>query len=298
MVDSPVLNAGFMADEKSYQQWRRFRLRSRPSSAEEITVEVDGLPGLTQSQVNSVRKTIKACNMAIYRCRDRYADRSAVKVFAARFGLSNLDHHLCTHEDGVSELSVAREGRKSIYVPYSNRSLSWHTDGYYNDRSRQVNAVVLHCVQAAEAGGENALLNPEIAYIMLRDADPRYIRALEHPHCLTIPANNPAEGEIRSSVSGPVFSYDGDGRIHMRYSARKKNIKWREDTLTREALDLLSQILNDPQGPAIRYCLKAGEGLISNNVLHNRSSFTDGSSGKRLLYRARFFDGIHYDAVH
>ena len=109
---------------------------------------------------------------------------------------------------------------------------------------------------------------------------------------MTIPANKMAEGEIRESVSGPVFSYDVDGNIHMRYSARKKNIQWREDTLTQEALHLLSEILDDPQGPAIRYRLQASEGLISNNVLHNRTAFTDGSSGNRLLYRARFFDRI------
>lgn len=267
-------------------------MRSRASCAEDVLVGIEGLLDLTQPQVSKISRVLETCNMAIYRCRRKFADRSAVKAFASNFGLSRLDHHLCTHDDGVSELAVARGGQKSAYIPYSNRSLSWHTDGYYNDRSHQVKSVVLHCAQAAASGGENALLDPEIAYILLRDADPRYIRALEHPYCMTIPANNTAQGEIRASVHGPVFSYD-DGRIHMRYSARRKNIQWREDPLTQQALGLLSEILNDPQGPAIRYCLKAGEGLISNNVLHNRSAFTDGSSGNRLLYRARFFDRIN-----
>lgn len=292
MVKSTEPKTGFLKDEKSYRDWRRSRLLSRPSCAGDITVEVDGLSGPAQQQVNAVKNIIKTCNMAIYRCRDTFADHSALKEFSAHFGLSRLDHHLCTHDDGISELSVAREGRKTTYVPYSNRSLSWHTDGYYNEKSQQVNAVVLHCVQAAGSGGENALLDPEIAYITLYDADPRYIRALEHPHCMTIPANQMAEGEIRPSVSGPVFSYDMGGNIHMRYSARKKNIRWREDTLTSEALQLLSETLNDSQGPAIRYCLEAGEGLISNNVLHNRTAFTDDLSANRLLYRARFFDRI------
>lgn len=292
MVNSPDPKAGFLADEKHYQDWRQLRLRSRPSSADEILVDIDGLIDPEKQQVSALSCLLKTCNMAIYRCRDRFADRSAIKVFSAHFGLSRLDHHLCTHDDGVSELSVAIEGHKTIYVPYSNRSLSWHTDGYYNEKSKQVNAVLLHCVQAAGSGGENALLDPEIAYIMLRDADPRYIHALEHPLCMTIPANRMADGEIRASVSGPVFSYDVDGNIHMRYSARKKNIQWREDSLTQEALHLLSDLLDNPKGPAIRYCLKAGEGLISNNVLHNRMAFTDGPSGNRLLYRARFFDRI------
>jgi hypothetical protein len=32
--------------------------------------------------------------------------------------------------------------------------------------------------------------------------------------------------------------------------------------------------------------------LISNNVLHNRTAFTDKPGRNRLLYRARFFDRI------
>jgi len=45
-------------------------------------------------------------------------------------------------------------------------------------------------------------------------------------------------------------------------------------------------------GPVLRYRLQAGEGLISNNALHNRTAFEDGAAHKRLLYRARFFDRI------
>jgi hypothetical protein len=38
--------------------------------------------------------------------------------------------------------------------------------------------------------------------------------------------------------------------------------------------------------------LQAGEGLISNNVLHNRTAFEDGPGHRRLIYRARFYDRI------
>jgi len=131
-----------------------------------------------------------------------------------------------------------------------------------------------------------------MAYILLRDEDPRFITAFEHPECMTIPANVGTEGEIRAEVCGPVFSYDVGGAIHMRYSARKRNIQWRDDDVTRAAREFLTEILADENGPVFRYCLQPGEGLISNNVLHNRTSFEDGAGHKRLLYRARFFDRI------
>jgi len=285
-------NGGLFQDETRYRGWRANRLRSYPQSVEEIYVQVDGLLNVTAAQKAALKMACKRSNMAIYHCRDASVDRAAVAAFASVFGLTRLDHHLCANADGVSELAVASEGVRSAYVPYSSRSLSWHTDGYYNHKERQINAVVLHCAQSAPTGGENALLDSEIAYIHLRDEDPRFINAFEHPECMTIPANTGVEGEIRAAVSGPVFSYAPSGEMHMRYSARKKNIQWRDDALTKAARECLSEMLEDPNGPVFRYRLKAGEGLISNNVLHNRTEFNDGSGQQRLLYRARFFDRI------
>ena len=279
-------------DDHSYQEWKKTRLRAYPLSAEDIRIEISGLTKLTAVQKTAIKQVCQRTNMAIYRCRDPFVDRAAVRSFASEFGLKNLDHHLCANPDGVSELSVATRGIRTGYVPYSSGSLSWHTDGYYNDRTRQINAVVLHCAQNAIKGGENALLDPEIAYIRLRDENPRFIEAFEHPECMTIPANTTSEGEIRPAVSGPVFSYDASGGVHMRFSARKKNIQWRDNDLTHAARECLSEILAAEDGPVFHYRLQPGEGLISNNVLHNRTAFTDAPGRRRLLYRARFFDRI------
>lgn len=282
-------------DESRYQDWRTAKLAGYPRSVDDLVVEIGGLGRLSETERAAILARFPRCNMAIYACRDETADRAAVAQFAARFGLRRLDHHLCVNDDGVSELSVAGSGVRTGYVPYSNRSLSWHTDGYYNDLSRPVRAVVLHCAETAATGGENALLDPEIAYIRLRDENPAFITALEHPECLTIPANTGEDGtdEIRPEVCGPVFSRDPrSGALHMRYSARKKNIRWRDDQLTREALGFLTELLAAAEGPVLRYRLRAGEGLISNNVLHNRTAFEDGPGQRRLLYRARYYDRV------
>ena len=281
-----------LKDRKHYLEWRKAKLQSYPQCVDEILVPVDGLLTMTPTQKAAVMSVCKRANMAVYQCHDRFADRAAVVAFASEFGLTRLDHHLCANADGVSELSVASEGVRTDYVPYSNRSLSWHTDGYYNDKERQINAVVLHCKQSAESGGENALLDPELVYIGLYDEDPRFIAAFEHPQCMTIPANTGTAGEIRPAVSGPVFSYGANGQIHMRFSARRKNIQWREDAITMAARKYLAVMLNDESGPVFRYRLGPGEGLLSNNVLHNRTAFNDATDNHRLLYRARFFDRI------
>jgi len=285
-------NGGFLEDESRYREWRQARLQSYPASVEEILVPIDGLHSMTADQKAAILLACKRSNMAVYQCRNPSVDRAAIVAFANVFGLTRLDHHLCANADGVSEVTVANDGVRTAYVPYSSHSLSWHTDGYYNEEERQINAVVLHCAQAAVTGGENDLLDPEMVYICLRDEDPRFITAFEHPECMTIPANTGTEGEIRAAVSGPVFSYVHHGKIHMRYSARKKNIQWRDDALTTAAREYLAEILGDRNGPVFHYRLQAGEGLLSNNVLHNRTAFSDGLGKQRLLYRARFFDRI------
>ena len=288
----PNHNDGILEDRSCYREWRKTRLQSYPESVEEILVPIDGLRKMSATQKAAIEVACRCSNMAIYQCLNPSVDRAAIVALASEFGLTRLDHHLCANADGVSELSVASDGVRTGYVPYSNRSLSWHTDGYYNSKERQINAVVLHCAQSATSGGENALLDPEIAYICLRDEDPRFITAFGHPECMTIPANTGTQGEIRPAVCGPVFSYGANGEIHMRYSARKKNIQWRDDALTTAAREFLSELLGDKNGPAFHYRLQAGEGLLSNNVLHNRTGFSDGPEFHRLLYRARFFDRI------
>ena len=285
----------FLRSESRYREWRAAKLDGYPGCADELVTDIGGLTDLDDSAKTAIQASCRRANMAIYHCRDQTVDRAAIRKFAANFGLSRLDHHLCANDDGVSELAVAAEGHRSEYVPYSDRSLSWHTDGYYNEKSSQVRAVVLHCAQDAATGGENALLDPEIAYIRLRDANPAFIAAFEHPECMTIPANIGDRSEIRSAVSGPVFSYDDSGEtLHMRYSARRKYIDWRDDAITTAAREFIADLLADKDSPILRYRLRPGQGLISNNVLHNRTAFKDGPAQNRLLYRARFFDRIDF----
>jgi alpha-ketoglutarate-dependent taurine dioxygenase len=192
-------------------------------------------------------------------------------------------------EDGVSSLEVTPEKSARGYIPYSNRRLLWHTDGYYNAPGERIRAFILHCVRPAAAGGENRLLDPEIAYMLLHDADPRYVDALSAAEAMTIPANT-EDGAARPAQSGPVFSMDG-GKLHMRYTARTRSIEWRSDEATQAAVQCLKRILESDSPYVFKVRLAGGQGLVCNNVLHDRSAFTDGTPG-RLVYRARYLDRL------
>ncbi|HFC04992.1 MAG TPA: taurine catabolism dioxygenase TauD, partial [Rhizobiales bacterium] len=146
----------------------------------------------------------------------------------------------------------------------------------------------------ASKGGESELLDPEIAYIRLRDENPDFIAAMMHPKAMIIPANNDPRSDFRPDSIGPVFETDPvSGHLNMRYTARSRNIIWRDDPVTTQARSFLTAVLqNDPL--IVRHKLKSGQGIISNNVLHNRTGFIDASddSSSRLLYRIRYKERV------
>ena len=270
--------------------WRERKLERFPRRAEDLVVEVRDPRNLSDSEAAELRRVCTAANMAVYSSPlAGDADKDLVRRLGARLGLHRLQENLLADEDGITSLEAVPEKAERGYIPYSSRRLLWHTDGYYNAPEERIRAFILHCVRPAAAGGENRVLDPEIAYILLRDADPRHVDALSEPDALTIPANV-EEGAERPARTGPVFSIDG-GTLHMRYTARTRSIDWRADAPTRAAVRCLAEILESDSPYVFRLRLAAGQGLVCNNVLHDRSSFTDGTPG-RLVYRARYLDRV------
>jgi hypothetical protein len=205
-----------------------------------------------------------------------------------QFGLTELDDNMGADE-GITSLQVEPSRWQGSYIPYTNRPIHWHTDGYYNSADHQIRALLLHCVRAAKKGGANALLDHEIAYIHLRDSNPDYIATLMQEDVMTIPANVVDSKEIRPDRSGPVFSVAPDGNLHMRYTARTRSIVWKDNEITRSAVNALADFLASDSPYIHRAVLQSGQGLISNNVLHDRSGFEDDDEVKRLLYRLRYY---------
>jgi alpha-ketoglutarate-dependent taurine dioxygenase len=275
----------------SYERWRERKLAAYPRRADELIVEVRDPRDLTDSEVAKLRQLCARANMAVYAStRAAPADKDLVRRVGAQLDLERLQANPFADEDGISALETAPEKSTRGYIPYSNRRLLWHTDGYYNPPAQRIRAFILHCVRPAAAGGENRLLDHEIAYLLLRDADPEHVRALSAPDALTIPANED-EGMPRPAQSGPVFSGD-TGALHMRYTARTRSIEWRADEATRAAVQCLNEILESAAPYVFTLRLAAGQGLVCNNVLHDRSAFTDAPGAGRLVYRARYLDRI------
>ena len=278
-------------DTTRYQAWRDQKLSQMPASIDQYLVPVKDPVRLSADEYNAIHDLLQRSNMAIFVADPDEARNKTIPVnISSQFGMHRLDHNMGADHEGVSELTVRSGQWRGGYIPYTNKPIHWHTDGYYNEERRKINGMVLYCVQNALRGGENALLDHEIAYIHLRDSNPEYIRAFLHPQAMTIPANIINNNEIRPERTGPVFSVNDSGALHMRYTARTRSISWRDDELTREATDCLSEFLASDSPYILRAGLNPGMGLICNNILHDRSGFDEDDNHRRLIYRLRYYD--------
>jgi alpha-ketoglutarate-dependent taurine dioxygenase len=277
-------------NESGYLAWREQKLHAYPESIEDLIVEVNDPARLTKAEHEAIHARCCKTNMAIYAgsCGSD-PDKAIAKALGEQFGLTQLDCNMGADDDGVTALKVVQGEWRNSYIPYTNRPIHWHTDGYYNTPAEQIRGLILHCLSPAARGGENALLDHEIAYIHLRDTDPDYIRALMKADAMTIPANIRDGEEIRPARSGPVFSVLADGSLHMRYTARTRSIEWSAEPATQAAVKTLEAFLNSPSAYIYRATLQPGQGLICNNVLHDRSGFDDDDTHTRQLYRLRYY---------
>ncbi|MDA3870712.1 MAG: TauD/TfdA family dioxygenase [Gammaproteobacteria bacterium] len=277
---------------RDYELWRNAKLALLPVDADALKVEITNPYTLHENEIAAITQRCATYGVAIYQLREPpHNDKSWLPEFGRQLGLVSLDDNLRSDEDSVSSLQV-RSQQGNQYIPYTNRPLSWHTDGYYNAPEKQIRTIIMHCASPAASGGVNSLLDHEQLYIALRERNPAWIEALMHPQAMTIPANVEAGVEIRQARTGPVFSVDkASGNLHMRYSARKRNIEWRDDAPTREAVEFISEKLAD-EAVALKYQLDAGQGIICNNILHNRSGFEDSDRQQRLMYRARYYEQV------
>jgi alpha-ketoglutarate-dependent taurine dioxygenase len=287
-----------LANESGYRAWRDAKLAAYPRSVEELIVPLDDPRHLTSVEIDALESSCARANMAIYSAPHLpAADKSLPKQLAQQLGLVRLEGNYLSDEDGLSSITPAGdEGSvRGEYIPYTHKPINWHTDGYYNALDRRILGMTLHCAQDAETGGENALLDHEIAYLQLREVNPEYVAALMQQDAMTIPARMDEDNIARPEQSGPVFAIDSEqGFLSMRYTARTRSIVWKDDAVTQAAVKALAEILASSEY-ILTARLRPGMGLVCNNVLHTRSAFTDSPSHRRLLYRGRYYDRLRFD---
>jgi len=283
----------------AYRTWRAAKLEGLVQNPGDTPcVELSDLANPSPSERAELLRQCDLTNAVHYASATDSDDSEKIRVqltaFSAAMGLRIAEKHRSADADGIVALRQTDMAAQRGYIPYSNRPMNWHTDGYYNAPDQKIRAVVLHCVSPAADGGVNQFFDPEIAYIRLRDENPEFIDALMHPAAMTIPENREKDGALRPASVGPVFAVSSTGHLEMRYTARTRSITWRDDPVTAQAVEFLQNLLMTGDMFTQTVTLQAGQGVLCNNSLHNRTGFDAslGENSDRLLYRIRFHNRV------
>ncbi len=285
-----------LQNEGEYQAWRLRKLEYRRRMPADRVFELDQDGLLPESSLAAARLQIQAHNFVLFQS-VQPLDKARFLALNRQAGLSRLDQNPGADEDRVTSLRVvASNDDRALYIPYTNRAMNWHTDGYYNPAERAINAFALYCVHQAHRGGGNTLFDHEMMYLMIRDREPELLDALMDPDMMQVPPNVQDNRIVRARETGPVFAIAPGGcSLLMRYTSRPRHIVWKTDRRSQRALDLVREILVRGEAAA-EVRLEAGQGIICNNVLHGRQAFHDADGHpQRLIYRARYYDPVRFD---
>jgi hypothetical protein len=280
-----------LENQTEYISWRDNKLSLYPKDIESLSISFD-FENIDINKIAQLKKIVENYNFAIYDFSAQISDKK-LQEFCVQLNLMSSVSNLLADENGISSItdnsSLVQKKLNIEYIPYTNKPLNWHTDGYYHPLDSTVKSFLLHCNEPAQKGGENLLLDHEILYIFLRDHNPDFIDVLMQENIMEIPKNKNS-GSSSSSI-GPVFYIDTENFLNMRFTSRQQNIIWKKDDMIKKIKDYISSFILDDDKYIFKLLLKKNQGYIANNILHKREGYLDGEN-KRLLKRLRFSERI------
>ena len=118
-----------LSNAQDYARWRDWKLAGYPDSASALQVPLDDPGMLSESEEAAILARCRKANMAIYDCGKSPFGKSLLRRLGRQFGLEHLDMNLRADEDSITSLRVVPDSGGTHYIPYTSRSLNWHTDG-------------------------------------------------------------------------------------------------------------------------------------------------------------------------
>ncbi len=291
LINALMANIATSADD--YQFWRDEKLANAATSIDACLVEVKNPSQLSVAEKDKIVMLCRYNNFALFHVPQQQNYESALVDFNQQFSLKAFDQHLYVKNQGLAHITQTNQKDQAEFIPYTDRAIGWHTDGYYNSVENRIRAFSLFCVNPAKQGGENQWIDQQMVYLLLREENPAIIEALSHPQAMSIPEHVVDNVVRRKTSTGPIFFIDDmTNQLSMRYTQRKKNIDFHDSIEIKQAVECLDQLLADNTQYHFSHTMKTGQGLICNNVLHKRSSFINDQDKPRLMLRGRYFNSI------
>ena len=264
------------AKSEDFIEWSAKKDLNIPSNINDLKVSISDINHVSKAEISQIKQKLTKFNCCIYASGTDLDDNSKIMRFAQSLGMRTFDSHNID-DSAISTISANKDENNIRYIPYTNKGLNWHTDGYYD--SKPIFSWLLHCIEPALSGGENFLLDHELAireYILKYDD----IIYLTNNETFSIPTDEVAKREITSNY---VCDMNNEyKKLHMNFSMRKENIivnKNSESAMSK----LIKIIKEDCKKYHLTYKLSKSEGIVSNNILHGRNAFKDGRVMRKIL---------------
>ena len=214
----------FTSKSNEFKQWALEKEDNIPLNIDDLIVKIHDINHATLAEISNIKDIIKRFNCCIYQSRVGLNAQADLMNFAQSIGMETYDTNNI-HNSPIS-LIMSLETKNTLnYIPYTNKKLNWHTDGYYDEKP--IFSWLLHCEEPAYSGGENYLLDHELAireYIIKYDN----LESLSSLDAFTIPGNTHAN---RGETKGYICDNDNEyKKFHMKFSMREKNMKLNEQS--------------------------------------------------------------------
>lgn len=275
--------------DDDYLKWRDEKLAAYPKDVGELVVELADMTAISAAEKAKIAETVERANMCVYTAGAAKLEMNSLLALGKQLGVSRTDKSVRhAQSDELTDSGILNRA-----IPFSTRHCNWHTDATYYGSDNTVQALFLLCKRPALEGGSNKVLDHEVLYIHLRDTQPEALDVLMNKSCFNY--RNPATGEVDLHRGGKVFWTNADGHLCHRFSFRKTDMAWSDESDVARAAKALESLIADEAANVIEGRLASGMGLISNNVLHTREKLVDSNdpAEKRLLFRARFYDRVN-----
>jgi alpha-ketoglutarate-dependent taurine dioxygenase len=276
-----------------YRYWRDEKLENALTSIEQCLVPIADPYKLTGNENEKISELCLLSNFALIQLANQNNYTNSVLSLNRQLGLTDYDKHLYAQGNGLSEITQSNNTDQAEFIPYTNKNIGWHTDGYYNPIQQTVRSMTLFCINKAKSGGENTWIDHQMAYILLREDNPDIVNALLHPEAMTIPQHEVNGNVRRPKSTGPIFFIDKKSeQLSMRYTQRKKNVQIFNSAEIRQAIEGLDGLLSSNTQYHFKLLFEPGQGIICNNIIHKREKFIDNPTSPRLLLRGRYYNHI------
>ncbi|MDT3706683.1 MAG: TauD/TfdA family dioxygenase [Thiobacillus sp.] len=277
-----------LGSEEDYLKWRDEKLAAYPRNVGELVVELGDMTALRAAERTRILETVERANMCVFTAGSAELEMASLLALGRQLGVTRTDKSARhSQSDELTDSGILNRA-----IPFSTRHCNWHTDATYYGSDQTIEALFLLCKRPALEGGSNKVLDHEVLYIHLRDTDRGALEVLMNRNCFNY--RNPTTGEVDPHRGGKVFWTNAGGHLCHRFSFRKTDMAWSDESDVAAARKVLESVIADEPAHVIEGRLESGMGLVSNNVLHTRERLVDSDDAakKRLLFRARFYDRV------